>query len=123
MGQIHIVADEKYPGEGISRGFARGLLVYYQDCNLTDEGMGIGSIAVRDHNYTYFSRSWTDSVEQGMLTRTFLIDTRMIWGIHEKTSSLLTRLIEYAIRAYMRIPRNIPSLDKEMRIKTHKAEK
>jgi hypothetical protein len=66
MGQIHIVADEKYPGEGISRGLARGLLVYYQDCNLTDEGMGIGSIALRDHHYTYFSRSWTDSVEQDM---------------------------------------------------------
>jgi hypothetical protein len=63
MGQIHIVADENYPGEGLSRGLAHGLQVYYQDCNLTDEGMGIGSIAMRDHNYTYFSRSWTDSVE------------------------------------------------------------
>jgi len=105
MDQIHIVADENYPGEGLSRGLARGLVVYYQNCNLTDEGMGIGSIALRDHNYTYFSRSWTDSVEQGMLTRIFFIDTRMIWGIHEKPSSLLTRLIEYAIRVYMRIPR------------------
>ena len=63
MDQIPIVADEKYPGEGISRGLARGLQVYCQDCNLTDEGMGIGSIALRDHNYTYISRSWTDSVE------------------------------------------------------------
>jgi len=105
MGQIDIRAGDTYPGEGISRGLARGLQVTYQDCNLTGEGMGIGSIALRDHAFTYFSRSFTDSVEHGRVTRTFSIDTRMMWGIHGKPSSLLTRLIEYATRFYMRIPR------------------
>lgn len=105
MGQIRIVTDENYTGEGISQGLARGLLVYYQDCNLTGEGMGIGSIALRDIHYTYFSRSWTDAVDGEILTRTFFIDTRMIWSIQEKQVFLLTRLIEYATRIYMRLPR------------------
>jgi len=104
MSRIRIVAGEPYPGEGISKGLACGLHVYCQECNLTGEGMGLGSVALRDHRYTYFSRSWTDSIDENTLTRTFLIDTRMIWSICEKPSPVLTRLIEYAVRFYMRIP-------------------
>lgn len=63
MDKICIIPDSVYQGEGISKGLARGLLVYYGDCNLTGEGMGIGSIALRDHECTYFSRSWTDQGE------------------------------------------------------------
>ena len=44
MDKIWIVPDSVYQGEGISKGQARGLLVYYGDCNLTGEGMGIKSI-------------------------------------------------------------------------------
>ena len=41
MGQIRIVAKGNYAGEGISQGLARGLQVYYRDCNLTDEGLSL----------------------------------------------------------------------------------
>ncbi len=105
MNTIRIVPDSAYQGEGISKGLARGLLVYYGDCNLTGEGMGIGSIALRDRECTYFSRSWTDSTESGVLKRTFTLDTRMRWSIRGKPSNLLTRWIESGISAYMQLPR------------------
>ena len=104
MDTIRIISDTAYRGEGISQGLARGLLVYYGDCNLTGEGMGIGSIALRDHECTYFSRSWTDSTESGVLRRTFTLDTRMMWGIRGKPSNVLTRWIESGISAYMQLP-------------------
>ncbi len=104
MDGIRIEPGPGYPGEGISKGLARGLLVYYGECHLTGEGMGIGSIALRDHEYTYFSRSWTDSDDGGLFRRTFILDTRMIWSVGGKTSALLTRAIEYGISAYMQLP-------------------
>lgn len=104
MNKIRIIPDSTYQGEGISKGLARGLLVYYGDCNLTGEGMGIGSIALRDQQYTYFSRSWTDSTEAGVLKRTFTLDTRMKWSIRGEPSGFLTRWIESGISAYMQLP-------------------
>jgi hypothetical protein len=105
MNTIRIVPGSAYQGEGISKGLARGLLVYYGDQNLTGEGMGIGSIATRDHECTYFSRLCTDSTESGVLKRTFTLDTRMRWSIRGKPSNLLTRWIEHGISAYMQLPR------------------
>jgi hypothetical protein len=105
MDKIRIIPDCVSQGEGISKGLARGLRVYYGDCNLTGEGMGIGCIALRDHESTYFSRFWTDSAEKGVLRRTFTLDTRMRWGIRGKPSDLLTRWIESGISAYMQLPR------------------
>jgi hypothetical protein len=105
MDTIRIIPGEEYSGEGISQGLARGLLVYYGDQNITGEGMGIGSIALRDQECTYFSRSWTDSKEDGILRRTFTLDTRMRWSIRGKPSSVLTRWIESGISAYMQLPR------------------
>lgn len=104
MNNIRIIPDTSYRGEGISQGLARGLLVYYEDTNLTGEGMGIGSVALRDPACTYFSRSWSDSVEAGVLRRTFTLDTRMSWCIRGKQSNLLNCLIESGIGAYMKLP-------------------
>jgi len=87
MDKICIVPDSVYQGEGISKGLARGLLVYYGDCNLTGEGMGIGSIALRGHECTYFSRSCTDSTEAGVIKRTFTLDTRIRGEGKESVSS------------------------------------
>ncbi len=105
MDGIRIVAGAGYAGEGISRGLARGLPVYYGDCNLTGEGMGIGSIALRNRDYTYFSREWTDSHEDGVFQRTFSLDTRMRWSFLGLPSGPLTRLVESGISVYMRLPR------------------
>ncbi|HWS21291.1 MAG TPA: hypothetical protein VN227_01470, partial [Methanoregula sp.] len=106
MNHIRIIPDSTYQGEGISTGLARGLLVYYADQNLTGEGMGLGSIAFRNPECTYFSRSWTDASEEaGVHKRTFTLDTRMRWSIYGRPSDLLTRLIEFGISAYMQLPR------------------
>lgn len=104
MDGIRIVAGAEYAGEGISRGLARGLPVYYGDCNLTGEGMGIGSIALRNREYTYFSRECTDSHEDGVFQRTFSLDTRVRWCFLGLPSGVLTRLVESGISAYMRLP-------------------
>ena len=74
---IRIVPEGNYRGSGISHGVTRGLLVFWNDVNLTGEGMGIGSVAVREPTCTYFSRSWDDVAEGHMIRRTFHIDTRM----------------------------------------------
>jgi hypothetical protein len=106
MDNLRIVPGSDYPGEGVSHGLARGLLVFYGDCNLTGEGMGIGTIALRDRTTTYFSRSRKDATdENGVFTSTFTLDTRMTWIIRGKPSPLLTRWIEYGISTYMRHPR------------------
>lgn len=104
MNAIRIVPEENYPGEGISFGLARGLLVFYDDLNLTGEGMGIGSVAVREPSCTYFSRSWDDVLHGEELKRTFTLDTRMSWSVFGRISPMLTQWIESAIGAYMQLP-------------------
>lgn len=47
----------RYPGEGVSRGLARGLLVFSDDENITGEGMGIGAPAVKSQGCFCFARS------------------------------------------------------------------
>lgn len=104
MNAIRIVPEGNYQGSGISHGLARGLLVFWGDLNLTGEGMGIGSVAVREPTCTYFSRSWDDVAEGDMFRRTFTLDTRMSWSVFGKISPLITQWIESAIGAYMQLP-------------------
>lgn len=105
MVELRIVPGMDCTGEGISKGLARGLLVYFGDCNLTGEGMGIGSIALRDHEFTFFSRSWKDTCDGAVISRTYFLDTRMVWGFRGRPSLLLTRWIESFTGAYMLLPR------------------
>ncbi|ACL16939.1 hypothetical protein [Methanosphaerula palustris] len=105
MAGISIVPDLGYLGEGISEGLARGLLVCFGGENLTGEGMGIGSVAIRCPGFTCFSRTSKDSPGgEGIVIRTFLVDTRMSWSILGFVSPSLTRSIESGIGAYMRHP-------------------
>lgn len=102
---IRIEAGAAYTGEGISRGLARGLVVYSGDCNLTGEGMGIGSVALRTRQCTYFSRAYTDADGDGGFRRIFSLDTRMRWSVLGHPSDRLTHLMEAVVGAYMRLPR------------------
>lgn len=104
MDAIRIVPGGNYEGAGRSRGLARGLLVFIGDQNLTGEGVGIGGVAVRDRTCTYFSRSWNDRADEDGFGRTYTLDTRMSWSVMGRTSPLLTRWIESAVGAYMRLP-------------------
>ena len=101
---IRIVPPEDYSGEGRSRGLVRGLLVYYCGANLVGEGMGVGSVAIRNNECTYFSRSCTDLTEGEYFTRTFTIDTRLNWKIRGNPSALLTRVSLSVVRIYMQLP-------------------
>ncbi len=106
MAALQIVPDREYRGKGISEGLARGLLVFVSGENLTGEGMGIGSVAIRNDERTIFSRTRTDTgdIRTGM-TRTYFIDTGMAWGFRGQVSPLLTKLIESAVSMYMHHPR------------------
>jgi hypothetical protein len=104
MTAIRIIPDRNYRGEGISEGLARGLLVLWGQENLTGEGMGIGSVAVKGRRCTWFSRSFTDTGDGSQFTRTFFIDTKMSWSFLGTISPRLTRWIETAIGIYMRFP-------------------
>jgi hypothetical protein len=104
MTAIRIVPDRNYLGKGISEGLARGLLVMCGQENLTGEGMGIGSVAVKGCRYTCFSRSFTDAGDESHFTRTFFIDTKMSWSVLGVISPGLTRIIESSIGVYMRFP-------------------
>jgi hypothetical protein len=101
---IRFTGDD-YAGEGESRGFSRGLLVFSGCRNLTGEGMGIGSIAIRKGKYTYFpTRHTTRSREEGIIERTFFLDTWRKWAWRGRPSSLLTRSMETAAGCYMAVP-------------------
>ncbi len=47
--------SDKNIGTGISKGLARGLLVYYKDVLLLEEGMGLGICALHVNGHTYFT--------------------------------------------------------------------
>jgi hypothetical protein len=104
MTAIRIIPDRNYRGEGISEGLARGLLVMCGPDNLTGEGMGIGSVAIKGDCYTCFSRTFTDTGEESHFTRTFFLDTKMSWSFLGTLSPRLTRMIEAAIGVYMQVP-------------------
>jgi hypothetical protein len=101
---IRIVPPGGYTGEGRSRGLARGLLVFSGELNLAGEGMGIGTVALRSDNDTFFSRSWTDITGDNVFRRIFSLDTRMSWRFRGRPSILLARLIGIGIGLYMKVP-------------------
>jgi hypothetical protein len=101
---IRIVPPAGYTGEGRSRGLARGLLVFSGELNLAGEGMGIGTVALRSNNDTFFSRSWTDIPEKDVFRRVFSVDTRIRWKFRGRASNLLTWLIGTGIGIYMKFP-------------------
>jgi hypothetical protein len=102
---IEFSCGEGYFGEGVSHGLARGILVLADGRNVTGEGMGIGAVALKDPHYTFFSRNCkTTVVGLGVIEKTFLIDSRLLWGRVDKPSVFLTRVHDRIIDWYMRWP-------------------
>jgi hypothetical protein len=84
-----------FKGEGISEGLERGVLVFFDGKNLVQEGMGLGTIALRTKNLTYFSKnSRIKRVSENEYTKVFYIDSIMSWKIFNKRSIFLTKLLE-----------------------------
>jgi hypothetical protein len=84
-----------YKGEGISEGLERGILVFFTGQNLVQEGMGLGTVALRTRNLTYFSKkSRLRKISANEYVKEFYIDTAMTWKIFNKRSIILTKLLE-----------------------------
>ncbi|MBD3255573.1 MAG: hypothetical protein GF383_10805 [Candidatus Lokiarchaeota archaeon] len=69
-----------FKGEGISNGLDRGLLVSYKSLNLVQEGMGLGTPALKTNTRTFFSRtSKLTKLSENTYKKTFYIDSELIW--------------------------------------------
>lgn len=94
-----------YNGKGASQGLCRGILVFSGQQNVTGEGMGLGSIALRKGGYTYFpTRNTTRACDDGIIEKVFPIDTWRKWACKGRSSRYLTRFIEFTADCYMAIP-------------------
>ncbi len=98
---IEFDLSTKYKGEGISEGLERGALVFFEGKNLVQEGMGLGTVALRSRNLTYFSRnSRLRQISANEYAKEFNIDTVMTWKILNKRSIILTKLLEEFVNFY-----------------------
>ncbi len=97
--------DDYYKGIGISKGLARGVQVMTDGVDLTQEGMGLGTIAIRSKGYTYFSQNskvaWIDS--QNMLLD-YVIDTVHLSSYKNVAYPLITRIRELGVVLYRLLP-------------------
>ena len=59
MQEIEAYLDDTYQGFGLSQGLARGIQFRIEGENITQEGMGIGAIALKDSDCLVFARGIT----------------------------------------------------------------
>jgi hypothetical protein len=85
---------------GRSSEFAAGLLVRDGGRDLTGEGMGIGSVALRTAGFTCFPRTSLTVQENNKVTRTFLVDSRIVWKFGGIASFRLTGIMERLVTWY-----------------------
>jgi hypothetical protein len=87
---------------GVSSGLARGLSGVWNRNDITQEGMGLGSPALKIGKQTYFSR--TCSIEKDRLefaVKRFLIDTQFEWCLGNRPSILLAHIMNGLVHLYM----------------------
>jgi hypothetical protein len=105
MEDITYYSDDYFPGEGISIGIARGILVKYKDKSIVQEGLGIGSLALKNKQTAYFPSSCeTMQLSETQFRKTFLVDSVMLWKINGKLSKFLTKVIDNLAEYYMLLP-------------------
>jgi hypothetical protein len=67
--------------------------------------MGIGAVALKDRNFSYFSLNCATVIHApDLVEKTFFIDSRMIWGCGGSPSFPLTWCMERVNDVYMRSP-------------------
>jgi hypothetical protein len=105
MNDIVYYSDDSYPGEGISVGIARGILVQYRGTNIVQEGLGIGNLALKKGLMTYFGSTCnTIQLSETQFRKTFFIDSVMMWQKNGKLSIFLTKLLDLLAQFYMVFP-------------------
>lgn len=67
--------------------------------------MGIGTVALKDSRFSYFSRNCTTiEYAPNLIKKTFFIDSRIVWGVGGYASVPLTWCLERTNEVYMRLP-------------------
>lgn len=103
MNKVEFSSGTTILSEGLSHELARGLTVSIDGNDITQEGLGIGAVACKMDNYSYFaSNSETRKVGINSIEKTFLLDTRAIWYLGKKKSESVTQFIERATDFYMK---------------------
>ena len=75
MPRLYFHADDLRNAEGKSQGLTRGLRVEYDSLDITQEGMGLGSVALKAGTVTYFpSTCRTEYLSSSRIHKTFVID-------------------------------------------------
>ena len=68
MSVVSFAVDDRYSGSGVSAGIPRGLLVHRGEVDLTQEGLGLGTVALRKFGLTYFPSTSTTDIEGSVIT-------------------------------------------------------
>jgi hypothetical protein len=103
--EIKYYSEDSFPGEGISIGISRGILVKHKNKNIVQEGLGIGSLALKNRLTTYFSSTCkTLQLSETQFRKTFVIDSIMLWGINGKPSKFITKVVDALAQYYMMLP-------------------
>jgi hypothetical protein len=96
-------ADKTYKGTGVSQGLDRGLLVYYGEDMLVEEGMGLGACALQADGFTYFATVKSVKRDGPHIEVEYAVDRRLEYRIFGVRSKLLTKLQEqWATNFYMK---------------------
>ncbi len=117
MQQVKLILDDSYIGFGHSKGLARGLLLFWDRSNVTQEGMGLGTIAIKEEGSTYFSQNYrnvtenatenvTENVteEERVFKRAYYLDTVLMTGLKGRESTFLTFLRHLGLVFYKKFP-------------------
>jgi len=95
--------SDLYKGTGVSRGLDRGLLVYDDDVQLLEEGMGLGACALQTGGRTYFASIKDIKMVGNLFDVKYSIDMKLELEILRIKSQLITLAQEYLItNIYMR---------------------
>jgi hypothetical protein len=104
MSRVSFISDDSYLGEGASAGIPRGLMVHRGEIDLTQEGLGLGTVALRKNGLAYFPRSSTTSVNGPVIIKEFIVDAVLVFESPMLPISKLMPLYGLGTRAYMMLP-------------------
>lgn len=88
----HKLGESTHRGQGMSVGLYRGLVALHNTQNITGEGLGLGAIAARVGDFTYFGESTCTHKSWRTITKQFQLNRKLPWTVWGRTSPLLTRL-------------------------------
>lgn len=105
MKVLHFHAGDNRSWGGKSRELSPGLLATYGSRDITQEGMGIGSVALKTGGFTYFpSTCITEYRTPYNIIKTFSLDSRLTLHCGTFLSPFLSWVSEQIVAFYMRHP-------------------